>query len=161
MKFICNLFEPRYKILTYMWRIGIECKMQQIWGVSYRCEDCACMLHIISLRAQISRNVKYWYEICDVLVPICYALWRIGTDFSQCEICEMWNLRFNSALTRLLFWRHMLLLCTDPRCQLLLAWDDENETEGKQSKLMSRGMRFPTIWHFDKSRLRRAFVVSF
>ena len=74
MKFICNLFEPRYTILTYMRRIEIECKMQQIWGVFYRCEDCACMLHIISLRAQISQNVKYWYEICDVLVPIFHAL---------------------------------------------------------------------------------------
>ena len=56
--------------------------------VFYRCEDCACMLHIISLRAQISQNVKYWYEICDVLVPIFQALRRIGTYFSQCEICE-------------------------------------------------------------------------
>ena len=46
----------------------------------HRCEDCACMLHIISLRAQISQNVKYWYEICDVLLPILNA---------QCEICEM------------------------------------------------------------------------
>ena len=58
------------------------------------------MLHIISLRAQISQNVKYWYEICDVLVPIFHALWRTGTNFSQCEICEMWNLRFNKAYMR-------------------------------------------------------------
>ena len=56
-------------------------------GVFYRCEDLACMLHIFSLRAQISQNVKYWgghfqisqnvkywYEICDVLVPIFHAL---------------------------------------------------------------------------------------
>ena len=57
MKFICNLFEPPYKILPYMWRIGIECKMQQIWVVFYRCEDCACMLHKISLRVQIWQNV--------------------------------------------------------------------------------------------------------
>ena len=27
------------------------------------------MLHIISLRAQFSQNVKYWYEIYNVLVP--------------------------------------------------------------------------------------------
>ena len=26
---------------------------------------------------------------------------------------------------------------------------------------MSRGMRFPTMWHFDKCRLRRACAVSF
>ena len=37
-------------------------------------EDCACMLHIISLRAQISQNEKDWYEICDVLVPNFHAL---------------------------------------------------------------------------------------
>ena len=41
--------------------------------------------------------LKYWYEICDVLVPIIHALWRIGTNSSQYEICEMWNLRFNKA----------------------------------------------------------------
>ena len=44
------------------------------FGCYYRCEDCATMLHIISLRAQISQNAKYWYEICDVLVPILHAL---------------------------------------------------------------------------------------
>ena len=48
----------------------------------YQCEDCACMLHIISLRAQISQNVKYWYEICDVLVPILHSV-----KFAKCEIC--------------------------------------------------------------------------
>ena len=56
----------------------------------YRCEDCACMLHIISLRAQISQNVKYWYEICDVLVPILQ-----GVEFAKCETCgstELTNL---------------------------------------------------------------------
>ena len=50
--------------------------------VFYRCEDCACMLHIISLRAQISQNVKYWYEIIDVLVPILHSV-----NFAKCEIC--------------------------------------------------------------------------
>ena len=36
--------------------------MQQIWGrgVFYQCEEYACMLHVILLRAQISQNVKYW-----------------------------------------------------------------------------------------------------
>ena len=44
--------------------------MQQIWGwgVFYQCEEYACMLHIISLRAHFSQNVKYWYEIRNVLV---------------------------------------------------------------------------------------------
>ena len=99
MKFICYLFEQRYTILTYMWRIGIKCKMKQIWGYFIDVQ----MLHIISPRTQISHNVKYWYEICDVLVPIFHALWRIGTKFSQCEICEMWNLRFNKAPSPFLF----------------------------------------------------------
>ena len=40
------------------------------------------MLHIISIRAQISQNVKYWYEICDVLVPILHSV-----KFAKCEIC--------------------------------------------------------------------------
>ena len=48
----------------------------------YRCEDCACMLHIILLCAQISQNVKYWYEICDILVPILNIV-----KFAKCEIC--------------------------------------------------------------------------
>ena len=51
------------------------------FGCFYRCEDCACVLHIILLRAQITQNVKYWYEICDVLVPILHA--RIGTISSR------------------------------------------------------------------------------
>ena len=51
-------------------------------GFFYRCEDCACMLHIFSLRAQISQNVKYWYEICDILVPILHSV-----KFAKCEIC--------------------------------------------------------------------------
>ena len=66
--------------------------MQQIWGVVYGCEDCACMLHIISLRAQISQNVKYWYEICDVLVPIFMRGEELvpifhSVKFAKCEIC--------------------------------------------------------------------------
>ena len=60
-------------------------KCSRFGGVFYWCKACACMLHIISLRAQISQNVRYWYAIYDVLVPIFHALWRIGTNFSQCE----------------------------------------------------------------------------
>ena len=36
---------------------------------------------MISLRAQISQNVNYWYEICDVLVPILHSV-----KFAKCEI---------------------------------------------------------------------------
>ena len=82
-----------------MWRIEIECKMQQIWGVFDQCEEYACMLHIILLRAHFSQNVKYLYEIRDVLVPVFHALWGIGTNFSRSKICEVWNLRFDSAST--------------------------------------------------------------
>ena len=32
------------------------------------------MLHKILLRSHFSQNVKYWYEIRDVLVPIFHAL---------------------------------------------------------------------------------------
>ena len=51
-----------------------------------------CMLHIISLCAQVSQNVKYWYEKCDVLVPIftrCKELVPIfhSVKFAKCEIC--------------------------------------------------------------------------
>ena len=61
-------------------------------GLFYQCEECACMLHIILLRAQISQNVKYWYEIHrthehtgseerrDVLVQIVH-----GVKFPKCE----------------------------------------------------------------------------
>ena len=63
--------------------------MQQIWGVFYRCEDCACMLQINSLRAQISQNVNYWYEICDVFFTRCEQLVPIfhNVKFAKCEIC--------------------------------------------------------------------------
>ena len=66
--------------------------MQHICGVFYRCKDCACMLYIISLRAQISQNVKYWYEICDVLVQVfmrCEEMVPIfhSVKFAKCEIC--------------------------------------------------------------------------
>ena len=43
-------------------------------GVFYQCEEYACMLHIISLRAHFSQNVNYWYEIRDVLMPNFQAL---------------------------------------------------------------------------------------
>ena len=44
-------------------------------GVFYQCEEYAFMLHIISLCAlHVSQNVKYWYEIRDVLVSIFQSL---------------------------------------------------------------------------------------
>ena len=64
-------------------------------GVFYQREEYACMLYEIWLRACFSQRVRYWYEICDVLVPIFHVLWGIGTNSSQCEIFEVWNLWFN------------------------------------------------------------------
>ena len=44
------------------------------------------------MRAHFSQNVKYWYEIRDVLVPIftrCEELVSFfhGVKFAKCEIC--------------------------------------------------------------------------
>ena len=36
-----------------------------------------------------SHNLIYWYEICNVLVPIFHVLRGIGTNSSQCEIYEV------------------------------------------------------------------------
>ena len=44
------------------------------WGYFIDVKITHVYYNIISLRAQISQNVKYWYEICDVLVPIFHAL---------------------------------------------------------------------------------------
>ena len=56
-------------------------------GVFYQSGEYACMLHVISLRAHFSQNVKYWYVIRDIfftLVPIFHGV--------KCE-----NLRFGTA----------------------------------------------------------------
>ena len=55
------------------------------------------MLHIISLHAQISQNVKYWHETCDVLVPIFTRGKELvpifhSVKFAKCEICGSTNL---------------------------------------------------------------------
>ena len=49
------------------------------------------MLHIISLRAHFSQNVKDRYEIREVLVPIFHALCGICTKFSRVKFakCEL------------------------------------------------------------------------
>ena len=86
-----------YKGMPRVWRIGIECEMQQIWGAFYQCEEWACLLCEVWLRMYFSQSVCYWYEICDVLVPIFHVFWEIDTNSSQCEINELWNLRFNNA----------------------------------------------------------------
>ena len=61
-------------------------------GGIYQCGEYACMLHMILVRAHFSQNVKYLYEIRDILVPIftrCEELVRIFHDvkFAKCEIC--------------------------------------------------------------------------
>ena len=52
-------------------------------GISWLYSLTIFMQHIILLRAHFSQNVKYWYEIHDVLVPIFLALWGIGTNFAN------------------------------------------------------------------------------
>ena len=66
----------------------------------YQCEDCACMLHIISLRAQISQNVKYWYEICDVLVPILHSVKFANVKFAVQQ--GFFNISADEKISRLL-----------------------------------------------------------
>ena len=74
--------------VTKLWRIGIECKVQQIWEVFYQCEEYSCMLYEI-LRAfffhrvsDIGTKYVYWYKISHVLRGN-------GTNSSQCEIYEV------------------------------------------------------------------------
>ena len=43
-------------------------------GVFYQCEEYAFLPHIILLHAHFSLNVKYWYEVRDVLVQFFHAL---------------------------------------------------------------------------------------
>ena len=61
-------------------------------GVFYQFEEYSCMLHTILLRAYFSQNVKYWFEIHHLLVPVftrCEELVPIvhGVRFVKCEIC--------------------------------------------------------------------------
>ena len=68
------------------------------------------MLHIISLRKQISQNVNNWYEICDVLIPIfthCEELVPIvhSVKFAKCEICGSTQLSSE--------FRYMFMFCLD------------------------------------------------
>ena len=94
MKFNCSLLEPR-QLLNHAMHVRNWNQMQNAadsgggGGVFFQCEEYACMLRIISLRANFSQNMKYWYEIRDVLVPIFHAQRGISTNFSLCEICEV------------------------------------------------------------------------
>ena len=45
-------------------------------------EEYACMPYEIRLRVYFLPSVIYWYEICDVLVPILHSM-----RFAKCEIC--------------------------------------------------------------------------
>ena len=44
------------------------------FGVFYQCEQYACMLYKILLRAYFSQSVRYWYELCEIMVQIVYGL---------------------------------------------------------------------------------------
>ena len=75
---------------TKLWRI--ECKMQQIWGYFINVRNAhVCYMHIWKF-AYFSQSVRYWYEICDVVVPIFHVLWELvpilhSVKFTKCEIC--------------------------------------------------------------------------
>ena len=78
--------------VTKLWRIGIECKMQQIWGVFYQCGEYACMLFEIWICAYFNKvrdigtkYVTYWYQFftcCEYLVPILHSV-----KLTKCGIC--------------------------------------------------------------------------
>ena len=58
-------------------------------GVFYQCEEYACILY----RAYFSLSVRYWSEICDVLVlffTCCEELVPIihSVKFTKCEVCD-------------------------------------------------------------------------
>ena len=52
------------------------------FGGIFQCEESACMLYEIWLRAYCSQSVRYCYEVCDILVPIFLVLWGFGTNSS-------------------------------------------------------------------------------
>ena len=70
------------------------------------------MLYIILLRAYFSQNVRYWYDIRDILVPIfgtrCEQLVPIfhGVKFAKYEICGS---------TKLSLLKENRLTCACPR----------------------------------------------
>ena len=81
MKFICNLFDPRYKILAYICEeLESNAKCSRfffLWGGGGYFIDVK-IAHVCYIKlttcANFLQNVKYCYEICDVLVPIIHAL---------------------------------------------------------------------------------------
>ena len=83
-------------MILYMWRIGMDKKGKKIGVYFIDVKNThECYMNFEDVR--ISHTfVRYWYEIRDILVPILHARWRIGTNYSRCEIYEVWNLRFNN-----------------------------------------------------------------
>ena len=80
-----------------MWRIGIECKMQQIfflWGGGYFINvkiAHVCYINFHDVRKFhkmwniVMKYVTYWYQLftrCEELVPIFHSV-----KFAKCEIC--------------------------------------------------------------------------
>ena len=84
-----------YKMMMLcIWRIGIDKKGTKI-GVYFTDVKNTHECYMTFENVCISHTfVIYWYEIRDILVPILHARWRIGTNYSRCEIYEVWNLRY-------------------------------------------------------------------
>ena len=59
-------------------------------GVFYQCEEYACMLYEICLLAYFSQSVRYWYKICNILVPI-FMCYEELVPILHSEIYEVWN----------------------------------------------------------------------
>ena len=112
-----------YKMMMlYMWRIGIDKKGKKKNGVYFIDvkNTYECYMNFENVR--ISHTfVRYWYEIRDILVPILHTRWRIGTNYSRCEIYEVWNLRFNRA------YRMGLCYIIILRWSVGLRWSGRNE----------------------------------
>ena len=115
----------------WQWQNCAELKSNAKWsrfGGIFQCEEYACMLYEIWLRAYCSQSVRYCYEVCDILVPILHVLWGFCTNSSQCEIYEMWNLRFNRA-DLLVFFRKYFLKDYNVLCYWLFS--DDHTAIGK------------------------------
>ena len=88
--------------------------------------------------------------------------------------CSAWDLGVadssltDSTVMRLLA-RHFILCLAriqprkrpDMTEKMFTGLGHEASTQLKQITLMSREMRFPTMWHLDKCRLRRAYGYNF
>ena len=87
---VCNIVEISlhvYEIMPSVWKIGIECKMQQIWvwriliSVLWNLTAYVFLSYVRDIGLKF---VTYWYQLftrCEELVPILH-----GVKSTKCEI---------------------------------------------------------------------------